>query len=69
MGDKEISHIAMRLFEYMVGAEGFEPSEWWSQSPLPYHLATPQNLIILLYHKFKQMSIGLIKKFVTIQKQ
>ena len=26
----------------LVGAEGFEPSEWWSQSPLPYHLATPQ---------------------------
>ena len=26
----------------LVGAEGFEPSEWWSQNPLPYRLATPQ---------------------------
>ena len=26
----------------MVGVEGFEPSEWMSQSHLPYHLATPQ---------------------------
>ncbi len=26
----------------MVGVEGFEPSEWMSQSHLPYRLATPQ---------------------------
>lgn len=32
----------MRVDELVVGAEGFEPSEWWSQSPLPYRLATPQ---------------------------
>ena len=23
---------------------GFEPAQWWSQSPLPYRLATPQSL-------------------------
>lgn len=26
----------------LAGVEGFEPTEWWSQSPLPYHLAIPQ---------------------------
>ena len=29
----------------LVGVEGFEPSEWMSQSHLPYHLATPQYLV------------------------
>ena len=38
---KESHQRGSPLFD-MVGAEGFEPSEWWSQSPLPYHLATPQ---------------------------
>ena len=26
----------------LAGVEGFEPSEWRNQNPLPYHLATPQ---------------------------
>jgi hypothetical protein len=26
----------------LAGEEGFEPSEWRYQKPLPYHLATPQ---------------------------
>ena len=50
----------------LVGVEGFEPSEWWSQSPLPYRLATPQYLLllpvflqptILLYHGTPEKSI------------
>ena len=50
----------------LVGVEGFEPSEWWSQSPLPYRLATPQYLLllpvslqptILLYHSMLEKSI------------
>ena len=54
-------------FEYtMVGAEGFEPSEWWSQSPLPYHLATPQYQQITLYHIIQGLSIGFWKKFKKI---
>ena len=32
----------------MAGVEGFEPSKWRSQSPMPYHLATPQYS--LSYH-------------------
>ncbi len=28
----------------LVGVVGFEPTEWRSQSPLPYHLATPQYI-------------------------
>lgn len=52
----------------LVGVVGFEPTEWRSQSPLPYHLATPQNLIfsvrfltlsltaLILYHKKKSLS-------------
>lgn len=27
----------------MAGVEGFEPSEWRDQNPLPYRLATPQH--------------------------
>lgn len=51
----------------LVGVVGFEPTEWRSQSPLPYHLATPQNIFCLsvfhlsltaltLYHKKKSLS-------------
>ena len=47
----------------LVGVEGFEPSEWWSQSPLPYRLATPQFIFCrlyqptwLLYHNSGEMS-------------
>lgn len=52
----------------LVGVVGFEPTEWRSQSPLPYHLATPQNMNIsvrfltlsltalILYHKKKSLS-------------
>ena len=30
-------------FQYLMAAdEGFEPSQWWIQSPLPYRLANPQ---------------------------
>lgn len=32
----------MRFKRYLAGVEGFEPSKWRSQSPMPYHLATPQ---------------------------
>ena len=28
----------------LVGLDGFEPSEWRSQSPLPYHLAIAQHI-------------------------
>ncbi len=34
----------------MAADEGFEPSKWWIQSPLPYRLANPQGQI-LLYNK------------------
>ena len=33
----------------LVGVEGFEPSEWQSQSLLPYRLATPQYFLRLCY--------------------
>ena len=41
----------MRSFN-LVGVEGFEPSKWRSQSPLPYRLATPQYMYwtIQLYY-------------------
>lgn len=29
---------------FLVGITGFEPVEWWSQSPLPYRLAISQNI-------------------------
>lgn len=38
----------MRFKRYLAGVEGFEPSKWRSQSPMPYHLATPQYS--LSYH-------------------
>lgn len=31
----------------LAGVEGFEPSKWRSQSPMPYHLATPQYSVLL----------------------
>ena len=34
----------------MAADEGFEPSKWWIQSPLPYRLANTQGQI-LLYNK------------------
>ena len=38
-------------FQCLLAAdEGFEPSKWWIQSPLPYRLANPQGQI-LLYNK------------------
>ncbi len=36
--NKPLQYLQGRL----VGVEGFEPSKWWSQNPLPYRLATPQ---------------------------
>ena len=30
----------------LVAVEGFEPSQWMSQSHLPYRLATPQYLFV-----------------------
>ena len=41
--EKQKSHGV--CFSVLVGVEGFEPSEWMSQSHLPYHLATPQYLV------------------------
>lgn len=34
-------------FVHLAGVEGFEPSKWRSQSPMPYHLATPQYYFVL----------------------
>ncbi len=31
----------------MAGAEGFEPPRWLDQNQLPYHLATPQYLVVI----------------------
>ena len=42
----------------MAADEGFEPSKWWIQSPLPYRLANPQGHL-LLYNSF----IDLVRKF------
>ena len=35
----------------MAGVAGFEPTGCQSQSLVPYRLATPQNITILLYHR------------------
>ena len=35
----------------MAGVEGFEPSKCQSQNLVPYHLATPQEKVILLIQK------------------
>ena len=41
--DKKISNFCLTKVAYfLAGVEGFEPSKWRSQSPMPYHLATPQ---------------------------
>ena len=34
-------------FVHLAGVEGFEPSKWRSQSPMPYHLETPQYSFVL----------------------
>ena len=39
----------------MAVDEGFEPSKWWIQSPLPYRLANPQGTL-LLYNIFVSFS-------------
>ena len=31
---------------YYSGAEGFEPPRWLDQNQLPYHLATPQYVLV-----------------------
>ena len=35
----------------MAGVAGFEPTRCQSQSLVPYRLATPQNITIILYHR------------------
>ena len=35
------------VVSYMAADEGFEPSKWWIQSPLPYRLANPQLHFLL----------------------
>ena len=43
-------------FQCLLAAdEGFEPSKWWIQSPLPYRLANPQGTL-LLYNIFVSFS-------------
>lgn len=43
----------------MAGVVGLEPTKWRSQSPLPYHLATPQSIMraCLLYKSQKKVKI------------
>ena len=39
-------HFDVSTTFLLAGVEGFEPSEGRSQSPLPYHLATPQYILL-----------------------
>ena len=38
----------------VAGVVGLEPTKWRDQNPLPYHLATPQNLCPNTLTKFKK---------------
>ena len=60
--------LCIKIAVLLVGAEGFEPSKWWSQSPLPYRLATPHNQHKILYHNYIGLSIGFLKKFSLYKK-
>lgn len=48
----DLPHFRSFLSTMVVGEEGFEPSKWWLQRPLPYRLATPQYVVStkLLYN-------------------
>ena len=52
---------------FLAGAQGFEPRKWRSQSPLPYRLAMPQNIpLILTTYVLYQKEIGLSIAFSKI---
>ena len=57
----------------LVGVVGFEPTEWRSQSPLPYHLATPQYKIFVFspeYLNIISYNLLLVNSFLEkIQKK
>lgn len=51
----------------MAGMVGFEPTEWWSQSPLPYHLATSQYFkTLLVYKNFQKVKKNSKKKLFIL---
>ncbi len=45
----------------MAGVVGFEPTQCWSQSPMPYRLATP--------HRTKRLNYGVIEGNRTLDLQ
>lgn len=55
---------------FLAGVVGFEPTKCRSQSPMPYHLATPQYMNILYNDKnmlsIKNELIGLILLIIFI---
>ena len=37
----------------MAADEGFEPSKWRIQSPLPYRLANPQGTLLIIHYFYQ----------------